>query len=152
LASLWNRASIVILDNAGNIAKVAVLVAAAVIDPGTGVISAIASAIAAVTSGTVVRTEVGQEASVTGAAAVASDYGSVEDRMTLTYTAADGSTGTFEVPTPVDTDFGPGDRVNMADDSVANLVTLYNSLALSPFGQTITINGGIRTRKKQMKV
>lgn len=139
-------------DNAGNIAKAVILVAAAALDPSTGAVNAIATAIAAISAAISPRQETGSQDGESPGDVGDGPYSATEDRMDLTYLAADGSTGTFEIPAPLATNFN-ADRttVNMTDSNVVALVTELNK-TVTPFGQSLQVIRGIRSRKKQMKV
>jgi len=152
MAGAWARASILLRDNLGNIAKVICLVAAGAIDPSGGAIQAIATALQALTKAVSPRQETGTQHGEATAAATAGHYGVVEDRMDLTFRADDGSTQIVEIPGPKDACFMTNsDIVDPSNAAVAALISLIHGQSLGFFGQTLTFVKGIRSRKKQMK-
>lgn len=152
MASLWTRASILLKDNAGNIAKVIVLVASAAIDPSGGAVDAIARALQALTKAASPRRETGTEKGEATAEAVAGHYGVVEDRMVLTFRAEDGSTEVFEIPGPVDECFvANSDRVDPDAAPSLGVISFITDNAVSLFGESLVFVKGFRSRKHQMK-
>jgi hypothetical protein len=148
----FTRAAILLRDNAGNIAKVVMLVAAAAIDPGGGAIAALQAAMQAVTKAVSPRAESGGVASGSGGPAVATDYGTVEDRLVATFSGSDGSTTLFEVPGPADGIFVT-DGVTL-DDSNADVIAWFEYIEANfktQYGGTLTFEKGKRSSKKQMK-
>lgn len=153
MASLWARASILLQDNAGNIAKVVVLVAAAAIDPGGTVIQALQAAMQACTKAFSGRAESGTQAGAAGATdAGTGPYSAIEDRAVLVFRAADNSTMNYELPAPKAICFVPGsDRVDETQADVASFISFIEINCVGKFGQELTYVKGERTRKKQMK-
>lgn len=152
MAGAWVRASILLQDNAANIARVAVLVLAAAIDPGGGAIAALQAAIQAVTKARSPRTESGTAAGEAPGTPTTGNFAAVEDRAVLTFSAADGSTEVYEVPAPTNECFLSPDfmKVDPAGD-LMDVITFYTSTGKSKFNQALTYVKGKRSRKKQMK-
>jgi hypothetical protein len=151
MAGLWARASIILRDNAGNIAKTLVLIASALIDPGGSAVTAIQAALQALTKAVSPRASTSSEATVSGGSTGTGHYSAIEDRMILTFAAADGSTQLVEVPGPIDAAFVLGtDRVDATNTHVAALIGVIEA-SVSKFNQALTYVDGIRSRKKQMK-
>ena len=152
MAGAWARASVLIQDNAGNIAKVVFLVAAAAIDPGGGAISAIQTAIVAITKALSPRAESGAAAGATAATPDTGSFAAVEDRATLTFACSDGSTMVYEIPAPIDACFTAGtDTVDPTAGQIAAVISYIEASSVSKYGADLTFVKGIRTRKKQMK-
>jgi len=153
LASLWARASILLQDNAGNIAKVVVLVAAAAIDPSGGAIAALRTAIVAVTKALSPRAESGTQAGAAGEDTAGDGaYSAIEDRAVLTFRGDDNSTYNYEVPCPKPDIFLTGtDTVDPGNAAVVAYYQWIEDNCVGTFGQELTFVRGERTRKKQMK-
>lgn len=94
-----NRLTLNWVDIAGKVAKVAVLVAAAVIDPSGAVVTAIRNAIAAVSRSKNNKATLSRPSAGTGAA---SDgvYEDIEDKAVMTFVDANGKTHNFKLPAP----------------------------------------------------
>jgi hypothetical protein len=151
--SAWTRVSVLLQDNAGNIAKVVFAVAAAAFDPSGSVIQAVATAIQGVTKALNSRQESGTEAGAVGATNPGTGaYSTVEDRLTLTFRGDDNSTFTYEVPAPISTDFD-ADTVtaNPGDTHMAAYISFIQTYCVGSAGQALTFVKGERTSKKQMK-
>ena len=152
MAGLWARASILLRDYGGNVAKVIVIIAAAAIDPSGGAISAITTALQALTNAVSPRRETGTQNGEDIADASAGKSGVVEDRMVLTFRAEDGSTEVVEIPGPTDSCFNTNsDIVNPDNAAVAALIDYIESNGKSLFNQGLTFVKGFRSRKHQMK-
>jgi|SRR5579872_5246977 len=151
--SAWNRASMVLRDNLGNICKVVFLVGAAVIDPGGTVINAMRAAVQAVTKALSPRAELGTESGASGTSTAGTGpFSAVEDRAVMTFRAADNSTINMEIPAPKALMFTTGTtQVDPTETHVAAWITWVQTNACSLFGQSLTFVKGERTRKKQMK-
>jgi hypothetical protein len=151
--SAFTRASILLRDNAGNIAKVFLLVAAAAVDPGGGAIAALQAAIQAITKALSPRAESGGVADGDDEEATASDYGTVEDRLVATFSGDDGSTTTFEIPGPIDGIFvTDGVTLDPANSTVAAWITYVQDNFKSQYGGALSFVKGKRSSKKQMKI
>jgi hypothetical protein len=151
--SAFTRASILFRDNAGNIAKVFVLVAAAAIDPSGGAIAALRAAMVAVMKAVSPRAESGGTAPGDSTAAVASDYGTVEDRLVATFAGDDGSTTLFEIPGPIDGIFvTDGLTLDPTNTAVAAWITYVQSNFVSQYGGALSFVKGKRSSKKQMTI
>lgn len=152
MAGIWTRASVLLRDNAGNIARVAVCVAAAAIDPGGGAIAALQTAMVACTKAFSPRAESGASRGETKAASGTGSFAAVEDRATLTFSGADGSTMTVEMPAPKDACFIAGTAiVDASETHIKAVIDAYIALGVTKYNQDLTFVKGIRTRKKQMK-
>jgi hypothetical protein len=153
MAGVWTRASILLRDNAGNIARVAVLIASAGIDPSGGAVAAIRAAIVAITKAVSPRAETGTSDGTGSGTAATSDFDAVEDRAELTFAAADGSTMLFEVPAPKTTCFLSTNTaiVNPTGTGMASYIGWIEDNAVSKYNQSLKFVKGIRSRKKQMK-
>jgi hypothetical protein len=152
MAGVWTRASILLRDRGGNIAKVAVLVAAAALDPAGGAINALQIAFQAITLALSPRAESGTARGGAGGTPGTGSFAAVEDRATLTFAAADGSTMLFEVPAPVDACFITGtDIVDPDGIAIAAVISFIQDNTKSKYNQALTFVKGKRTRKKQMK-
>jgi hypothetical protein len=154
MASAWVRASILLRDQAGNIAKAVVLVAAAALDPSGGAVAALRAAIQAVTKALSPRAETGSESGPSGGTSPGTgDYDTIEDRATFTFRADDNSTMTYELPSPKPAIFVTNsDRVDLTNADVLAFTDFITANCSGRFGQTINVVKGHRTRKKQMKV
>jgi hypothetical protein len=152
MAGAWTRASVLLRDNAGNIAKVFVIVAAAALDPGGGAINALQVAFQAITKAISPRAESGTSNGETHGSPGTGSFAAVEDRATLTFSAADGSTMLFEIPAPIDACFTAGtDQVDPSAGAIAALIAYIEGNTRSKYDQALTFVKGTRTRKKQMK-
>jgi len=153
MASLWARASILLQDYAGNIAKVVVLVAAAALDPSGGAVAALRTAIVAVTKALSPRAETGTQAGAAGGTTAGTGaYSAIEDRAVLTFRGDDNSTYNYEVPAPKPAIFITGtDTIDPANADVLAYTNWIAANTKGSFGQTLTFVRGERTRKKQMK-
>ncbi len=143
-----------IRDHAGNVAKVVCLVLAAAIDPSGGAIAAIRTAIIAITKAVSPRAESGVQSGEDASGVATSAYGSIEDRATLTFAAADGSTEVFEIPGPIASSFVSGsDQVAYPGSTpMASVIDYIVGNGVSKFGQALTFVKGTRTKKATMKV
>jgi hypothetical protein len=152
MATVWQRASVLLRDNGGNIAKIFLQVAIAASDPGSGAVHALQLALQALTLATSPRAETGGTAGPSGTVPGASDYGSVEDRAVLTFAAADGSTMQFDIPGPGAIFKSDNITVDPANTDVAALITWIQANTVSKYNQALTFVKGLRTSKKEMKV
>jgi hypothetical protein len=145
--------NVLLQDNAGNIAKVVITVAAAVVDPGGTVANAVRAAIVGVTKALSPRAELGTEAGASGGSSAGTGpFSAIEDRAVMTFRADDNSTLNLEVPAPKALMFTTGTTVvDPTQTDVAAWITFLELNACSLFGQPITFVKGERTRKKQMK-
>lgn len=153
MASLWNRLTTVLVDNAGNICKVVFCVGAAVTDPGGLVAVAIRNAVLAVTKAGSPRRELGTEAGAAGTDTAGSGpYSAIEDRAVMTFRGDDNSTMNMEIPSPKALMFvADTNQVDPTETHVAAWITWIEDNAKGLFGQGLTFVKGERTRKIQMK-
>lgn len=123
------------------------------VDPGGSVAAAVRAAVQGVTKAISPRAELATEAGPAGSTSTGTGpFSAIEDRVVLTWRAADNSTLNQEIPGPVDTIFITGTtKLDLTNTDVMAWETFVNLNCCSQFGQSISLVGGERTRKKQMK-
>lgn len=147
MASATNRLYLVFRDNWGLAAKVAICVAAAVVDPSGAAVAAIRAAINAITNNKGTSASIGISASV---ADTASDgaYEDVEDKATFVFADANNQAHTFRVPAPKETIFDEeGAFVDPLDPAVVVYTGAVMTNCVSKGGAAlVTFLGGHRIR------
>jgi hypothetical protein len=150
---IWVRASIMFMDYGGTVAKIAVIVAAAAIDPSGTAVSAIRTALEALTKARSPRASTGSGAGPAGSTDTGTGpFSAVEDRATLTFRGDDNSTFTYEIPAPKAVCFLAGtDRVDASGDAMSAYIDYIETNCVGTAEQSLQFEYGFRTRKKQIK-
>lgn len=93
------------------------------------------------------------DAAFVAAAADAEGYQNVEDKATLTFTAADGSTASLSIPAPLEACFKSDDKtIDPANAAIAALIAIVKAKCVTYAGAAITeYLRGRRDRKRNRK-
>lgn len=134
------------------VAKVVILLAAAVVNPTAQAIQALRAAIEAACSTATKRCALVASAPVTDTLTV-SDYNTVQDKMLLTFVAESGAKIQYRIPGPKAVCFLPdSDKVDVTAAPVAALITAIKNNALARDASVITdCLGGRRMRFESSK-
>jgi len=144
-----NRLKIIVRTYGGTVAKIAILIGAAVVDPSGAAVAAIRAAIDAVTKGEQTRASISQPGSYSTTSA-AGAYEDDQDKMSITIADAVGQYHSFRVPAPKASCFQAGtDRVNLSDPGVVAFVNYIVANCKSKSGAALVAAiGGRRIRLK----
>lgn len=113
-----NRLKIVVQTYGGTVAKIAILIGAAIVDPSGAAVAAIRAAIDAISKGTQSRASISAPGSYSTTSA-AGNYEDDQDKMSLTIKDAVGQYHSFRVPAPKASCFQDGtDQVDLTDAGV----------------------------------
>lgn len=143
-----NQLTILFRDNLGKVARMGILVAAAVIDPTGGAVGTFRAAIAAITKC------LNYQASLTFYAAyadtaVAGSFTDNEDKAQMVFTDAAGEAHAFKIPAPLESLFlSDKSTIDAAAGPVASYVTWMLANAKTKNGLAlVSFRGGRRIRK-----
>jgi len=154
LSEGWNRATVLFRDYGGAVAKVTVLVAAAVIDPGGVVVQAIKTALDAVSAAGLFRSAVGcGSGEPSGQSEGTGPYNKIEDRAHLVFESPSGGFFSFDIPAPKASICVSGTNLlNSTATPLSTFIAAFKDNACDPDGTTgITFVEGVRLKKKNMK-
>lgn len=106
-----NRLLLFVLDHKGQIGRLVVYVAAAVLDPSGAAVQAIKNAINALSEGVVTKEGITQQVAIESALAAVATGGhdDIDDRIRLTFRDGDGQYHRYEIPSPAMSNFDTTD-------------------------------------------
>lgn len=148
-----NRLSLLVQTYGGITAKIAVCVAAAVVDPSGAVVASLRAAYAQISAALAYKASMKKSANNTDTPTNA-PYEDVKDKMVLRFKDANGNLHKYKFPSPKESCFlaANKNKVDPADTATAALISHFLALVKTKGGEPlVSYVGGTRERVKRKK-